>query len=91
MGIWRIKIGIVLVLHDPNNIDAGRFQRILDEHGLLQHMKGATHVHDHTLDLIITRNISHILSSVPTIKIKNPALCDNNSNAGGDDFAISIQ
>lgn len=60
---------------DPNNIDARRFRRILDEHGLMQHVKGATHVHGHTLDLIITRNSSHILRSVPTIQ--DPALCDN--------------
>jgi hypothetical protein len=80
-------MGIVLVLHDPNNIDAGRFQRILDEHGLLQHVKGATHVHGQTIDLIITRN-SHILISVPTIK--DPALCDNNGIAGGDQFAATF-
>lgn len=52
-------------------------------------MKGATHVHGHTLDLIITRNSSHILSSVPTIQ--DPVFCDNNSNAGGDHFAVSVQ
>lgn len=60
---------------DPNNTDARRFRIILDEHGLTQHVKGATHVHGHTLDLIITGNSSHILRSVPTIQ--DPALCDN--------------
>jgi hypothetical protein len=37
---------------DPN---VQRFLHLLDAFGLLQHVTGSTHVHGHTLDLVITR------------------------------------
>ena len=37
---------------DPNNI---HFRDLLDAMGLVQHMKQPTHIHGHTIDLIITR------------------------------------
>ena len=37
---------------DPNNI---HFRDLLDAMGLVQHVKQPTHIHGHTLDLIITR------------------------------------
>lgn len=64
------------------------FHTILEDHDLSQHMKGATHVRDHTLGLIITRNNKHILNSLPTIK--DPVFCDNNGNAGGDHSAVTV-
>lgn len=37
---------------DPNNL---HFRDLLDAMGLVQHVKQPTHIHGHTLDLIITR------------------------------------
>ena len=39
----------------PNNQDALKFNDLLDSMNLVQHVKGSTHRHGHTLDLIITR------------------------------------
>ena len=42
-------------LDTPNNQDALKFNDLLDSMNLVQHVKGSTHRHGHTLDLIITR------------------------------------
>ena len=43
---------------DPNNI---HFRDLLDAMGLVQHVKQPTHIHGHTLDLIITRQCDDLL------------------------------
>ena len=50
---------------DPSNVDALRFQDLLESFGLEQHVHGPTHTHGHTLDLIITRTDNHILKESP--------------------------
>ena len=39
-----------------NDVDAINFLDLLDSVGLQQHIKKPTHVHGHTLDLVITRS-----------------------------------
>lgn len=71
---------------NPNDSEGNKFILTLGEHGLLQHVVGATHTKGHTLDVLITRNTSSVLGGLPT-KL-DPVLCDNNGNAAGDRFAV---
>ena len=47
---------------DPNNI---HFRDLLDAMGLVQHVKQPTHIHGHTLDLIITRQSDDFTAEEP--------------------------
>ncbi|VDI45621.1 Hypothetical predicted protein, partial [Mytilus galloprovincialis] len=76
-------------LDDPTDNDAHKFLETLEEHGLSQHVTGKTHVHGHTLDVVITRENSSILSDIPSIQ--DPHLCDNKGKPSGDHLAISSQ
>jgi exonuclease III len=73
-------------LDDHSNADALRFSSILDSHGLVQQVTGSTHVHGHTLDVLITRDDSSILNESPSVV--DPCLFDNNGNSSGDHFGI---
>ena len=48
------------VVNDP---DASRFLDLLDSMELVQHVKTRTHIHGHTLDLIITRETSILVEN----------------------------
>ena len=54
--------------------DAQHFIGILDLYGLQQHVCEPTHVHGHTLDVVITRNTSTIVSDV---EVTDPGLIDH--------------
>ena len=47
---------------DPNNI---RFTEFLNEMGLVQHMKEPTHIHSHTLDVIIVHQSDDFVAEEP--------------------------
>ena len=47
---------------DPNNI---HFRDLLDAMGTVQHVKQPTHIHGHTLDLIITRQSDDFVAEEP--------------------------
>ena len=66
--------------------EAYKFLESLEEHGLSQHVIGKTHVHGHTLDVLITRENSSILSE--TLSIQDPHLSDNKGKPSGDHLAI---
>jgi hypothetical protein len=55
-------------------------------HGLLQHVSGPTHVHGHTLDVLITRGNGSLLLGLPSIR--DPCICDNKGNPSSDHFAV---
>ncbi|CAG2234132.1 unnamed protein product [Mytilus edulis] len=55
----------------------------------MKYVTGKTHVHGHTLDVVITRENSSILSDIPSIQ--DPHLCDNKGKPSGDHLAISSQ
>ncbi|KAK6167120.1 hypothetical protein SNE40_021219 [Patella caerulea] len=56
-------------LDDKFDCDARKFTETLTDHGLVQHVVGATHVRGHTLDVIITREDSSILIGVPSVEV----------------------
>lgn len=49
----------------PTDADGIRFRDLLDYMGLLQHVKRLTHIHGHTLDLLITRQSDDIITKEP--------------------------
>ena len=53
-------------LDNANDADAVRFNGTLEAHGLVQHVVGPTHKKGHTLDVVITRDISSLLIGMPT-------------------------
>ena len=55
-------------------------------HCLIQHVTGATHTRGHTLDVLITRDISCIIHGMPSIV--NPCLYDIKGNRSGDPLGI---
>ena len=60
--------------------------KLLSDHGLVQHVQGATHNKGHTLDVVITRDNSTIMQTTPSVR--NPCLFDQNGNPSGDHFAL---
>lgn len=73
-------------LDNKNDNDARRFLESLEDHGLVQHIQGATHIHGHTLDVVITREESSILVDTPSIL--DPYLCDKRGNPSGDHLSL---
>ena len=61
-------------LDNVNDADAVRFNGTLETHGLVQHVVGPTHKKGHTLDVVITWNISSLLIGMPTVS--EPCLGD---------------
>ena len=49
----------------PMDPDTIHFKDLLDSMGLVQHVKRPTHIHGHTLDLIITRQSDDIVADEP--------------------------
>jgi len=56
------------VAHFPNQViddhDAQLFISVLESCGLQQHGHEPTHVHDHTLDVVINRDTSNLVSYI---------------------------
>lgn len=52
---------------DPNDIDACQFVDLLVSLGVQQHVNQQTHIHGHTLELIITRWPETIIHDPPQI------------------------
>lgn len=50
-----------------SDVDARKFLDLIDSLGLKQHVDKPTHIHLHTLDLVITRTTSTIIQSVPRV------------------------
>ena len=63
-----------LHVEDSENQHARQFIDILDSFGLKQHVMDATHIHGHTLDLVITKSNDSILKSC---SIRVPGLSDH--------------
>ena len=54
-------------IDDAADADSFKFQDLLESVGLRQHVTQATHIHGHTLDLIITRYSDQIIKSQPYV------------------------
>jgi hypothetical protein len=70
-----------------DNRDAQRFTGILDACGLQQHVCEPTHVRGHTLDVVITRDTSSIVSDV---EVTDPGLCDHLGRMSRDHIAVTL-
>ena len=61
LGDFNIRVDAV------DDIDARKFSDLLESLGLVQHVDHATHVHGHTLDLIISPNSDTTIYDAPRI------------------------
>lgn len=59
LGDFNIHVDV------PTDMDAIQFRDLLDSMGLQQHVKQPTHIHGHTLDLLITRQSDVIIAKEP--------------------------
>ncbi|CAG2209985.1 unnamed protein product [Mytilus edulis] len=73
-------------LDDKLNCDTRKFEQTISDHGLIQHVVGATHIRGHTLDVIICREKSSILARVPSIE--DLQICDDKGISSLDHFAV---
>ena len=62
LGDFNIHVDV------PTDMDAIQFRDLLDSMGLQQHVKQPTHIHGHTLDLLITRQSDVIVAKEPEIE-----------------------
>ena len=74
-------------LDNVNLTDTRKFDETLSDHGLVQHVQGATHNKGYTLDVVITRDNSTIMQTTPSVR--DPCLFDRNGNPSGDHFAFT--
>ncbi len=64
------------------------FTQTLESCGLQQHVKGATHYIGHTLDVLISRDTSKLISKTKVIDI---GLCDNQGNIIRDHYSVTCK
>ena len=76
-------------LDNVNDADAMRFNGTLEAHGLVQHVVGPTHKKGHTLDVVITRDISSLLTGMPTVS--EPCLGDTKGNPSGNHLTVCFR
>ena len=66
--------------------DSQHFTSSLNAHRLVEHVVGATHKMDHTLDVVITLDSSSLLRGTPTVS--QPYFGDSQSNPSGEHLAV---
>ena len=71
-----------------NNHEAQRFADTLNTCGLRQHVHEPTHVLGHTLDVVISRDGSNVVSG---ISVTDSGLCDHAGKLTKDHFAVSFK
>ena len=76
-------------LENVNDADAVRFNGTLEAHGLVQLVVGPTHKKGHTLDVVITRDISSLLIAMPTVS--DTCLGNTKGNPSGDHMAVCFK
>jgi hypothetical protein len=69
----------------PTDRDTSKFNRCLETFGMEQHVRAPTHVAEHTLDVLITRDTDTIVS---TIEVNDPGLSDSDGKISCDHFAV---
>ena len=57
----------LLIIGVPNDPDSLKFLNMIDLFDLHQHVNMTTHIHGHTLDLVITRKTSTITQKLPRV------------------------
>lgn len=63
-------------MDDTRNLDTVKFNKVLESFSLVQHVNGPTHKKGHILDLIITRVVEELVTS---IEIRDPMLSDHSA------------
>ena len=71
---------------DSSNNESKGFLDILNANGLTQHVISPTHQKGHTLDLVITREQSNLLSGSPIVFISG--VSDASSSSSLDHYAV---
>ena len=71
---------------DSSNNESNGFLDILNANGLTQHVTSPTHQKGHTLDLVITREQSNLLSGSPIVFISG--VNDANSSYSLDHYTV---
>ena len=71
--------------HDP---DTKHFISCLQSFGLRQHVNTATHKHGHTLDVVITRDSSNLVSE---LTVSDPHLCNDGGKITRDHLAVEFK
>ena len=71
---------------DSSNNESKSFHDILNANGLTQHVTSPIHQKGHTLDLVITREPSNLLSGSPIMFISG--VSDANSTSFLDHYAV---
>ena len=77
-----------LHLDDAKNHKTLRFLQTLESHSLQQHIHAPTHYQGHTLDTLITRDDSTLLSEIEVVDI---GLCNDQGVVLRDHYAISCK
>ena len=63
---WTYVLNRTVVhVDDANDADARNFLDLLESLGLQQHVRGPTHIHGLTLDLVVTRLAENIILNMP--------------------------
>ena len=75
-------------LDSKSDRDAARFTSVLQSFGLRQHVQEPTHIRGHTLDVVITRDDSDIVSE---LQVTDPGVCDNHGHLTCDHYAVSFK
>jgi hypothetical protein len=75
-------------LDNKSDCDGCKFIEMLGDRGVVQHVIGATHVSGHTLDVIISRDNSHIIIGTPSIEDSH--ICDDKGVASLDHLAVLL-
>jgi exonuclease III len=76
-------------LDKPDSPDVHQFLGLLESHSLVQHVRAATHIQGHTLDVVITREDSFILRDTPLVM--DPCLVNTRGNSSLDHMAIHMK
>ena len=61
LGYFNIHMDV------PTDANTVKFMDLLESLGLEQHVRGPTHTHGHTLDLVITRKMENIIACPPRV------------------------
>ena len=76
-------------LDNVNDADAVRFTGTLEAHGLVQHVVGPAQKNGHTLDVVITWDISSLSIGMPTVS--ETCRGDTKGNPSGDHLALCLE
>ena len=75
-------------LDNKHDLDTKHFISCLQSFGLCQHVNTATHKHGHTLDVVITRDSSNLVSE---LTVSDHHLCNDGGKITRDHLAVNFK